>query len=249
LVFVNTDVQALAGWLENLMNAAEHHPEYQILCSFVLPETEGNKVRTLNAFGDAVRFPCPSTGDIIDSLFAVGGCFLIRRSWLDKLGYLFDPYYFCYAEDSELSLRTVLLGGRIGYVRSSKLYHFGGGSELSSERIIYLGTRNMLLTYYKLLRVQTFILLCSLNLTYKAIQFMRKRQTSNLISLVKGTLAFFFSHSRYTQYRRDFNEIKLRTDRYLLERLFYRSEREEKFFKRLYRVSSGFNPLIAQSKP
>jgi hypothetical protein len=233
LVFVNTDTRAEAGWLKNLVNAADEHPEYQILCSIQIPSQERNRIRTLNAFGDATLSPYESDSTVTDSVFASGACFLIRRSWIEKLGYLFDPYYFFYAEDIELSLRTVLLGGQIGYVRDSRIAHYIGGAGLLPAKTSFYATRNLLLTYYKLFRLRNFFRVFLVRIAYLAPRFLaRRQQLANNIGMVRGTLSFLATFPYYNRYRRVFAKRKKRDDRFIFERFLYRRRTERLFLKR-----------------
>ena len=237
LIFVNMDTKAEDGWLKNLVKAADSHPEYSILCSIQLPSQGKNRIRTLNAFGDPTPSPFESTLALTDSIFASGGCFLIKREWLNKLGCLFDPYYFCYAEDLELSLRTILLGGRIGYVRDSRINHFIGGAGLSSSpKMHYLATRNTLLTYYKLFAPDNFARIFPVNVARKFIKFLRLKQILNVVALFGGIMGFFFCSYRYRMYRNEFAKIKKRTDKYVFQRFFYKREIEKKILKKIYRI-------------
>lgn len=233
LVFVNTDTRAEAGWLKNLVNAADEHPEYQILCSIQIPSQERNRIRTLNAFGDATLSPYESDSTVTDSVFASGACFLIRRSWIEKLGYLFDPYYFFYAEDIELSLRTVLLGGQIGYVRDSRIAHYIGGAGLLPAKTSFYATRNLLLTYYKLFRLRNFFRVFLVRIAYLAPRFLaRRQQLANNIGMVRGTLSFLATFPYYNRYRRVFAKRKKRDDRFIFERFLYRRRTERLLLKR-----------------
>jgi len=233
LAFVNTDTRAEAGWLKNLVNAADEHPEYQILCSIQIPSQERNRIRTLNAFGDATLSPYESDSAVTDSVFASGACFLIRRSWLQRVGYLFDPYYFFYAEDIELSLRTVLLGGQIGYVRDSRIAHYIGGAGLLPAKTSFYATRNLLLTYYKLFRLRNFFRVFIVRIAYLAPRFLaRRQQLANNIGMVRGTLSFLATFPYYNRYRRVFAKRKKRDDRFIFERFLYRRRTERLFLKR-----------------
>ena len=233
LVFVNTDTRAEAGWLKSLVRVADEHPEYQILCSIQIPSQERNRIRTLNAFGDATLSPYESDSTVTDSVFASGACFLIRRSWIEKLGYLFDPYYFFYAEDIELSLRTVLLGGQIGYVRDSRIAHYIGGAGLLPAKTSFYATRNLLLTYYKLFRLRNFFRVFLVRIAYLAPRFLaRRQQLANNIGMVRGTLSFLATFPYYNRYRRVFAKRKKRDDRFIFERFLYRRRTERLFLKR-----------------
>jgi GT2 family glycosyltransferase len=233
LVLVNTDTKAEAEWLKNLVNAADEHPEYQILCSIQIPSQERNRIRTLNAFGDATLSPYESDSAVSDSVFASGACFLIRRSWIEKLGYLFDPYYVFYAEDIELSLRTVLLGGQIGYVRDSRIAHYIGGAGLLPAKTSFYATRNLLLTYYKLFRLRNFFRVFLVRIAYLAPRFLaRRQQLANNIGMVRGTLSFLAAFPYYNRYRRVFAKRKKRDDRFIFDKFLYRRRAERLFLKR-----------------
>jgi GT2 family glycosyltransferase len=232
LVFVNMDTEAENGWLENLVKVADEHSEYQILCSIQIPSQLKNRTRALNAFGHPMPNPHESRSAITESLFASGGCFLIRREWLDKLGYLFDPFYFCSAEDLELSLRTILLGGRIGYVRDSRLYHYVGGANFPSARMSYFSMRNVLLTYYKLLDARCFIEIFCAQIIYVSTRFFaRKKQLPQVFAMIKGFFGFLSSFNGYIGFRKEFIRKKKRGDEYLFERFLYRGKMENTILK------------------
>jgi GT2 family glycosyltransferase len=181
--------------------------------------------------------PYESESAITDSLFASGAAFLVRKRWLDKIGGLFDPYYCAYGEDLELSLRTILLGGEIGYVRESRIYHYVGGAGLPPSRASYLSTRNILLTYYKLLELKNFTRIFLVQMAYIVARlFARKQQLSNTINMMKGVIGFLSSFPRYTGYRRIFASNKKRDDKYIFERFLYRGKMEKLILKRgIYR--------------
>lgn len=239
LVFVNTDTKAEAGWLKGLIRAADERPGYQILCSIQLPSQEKNRIRTLNIFGDSTPSPYESNSSVTESVFASGASFLIKRSWVQKLGYLFDPYYVFYAEDIELSLRTVLLGGQIGYVRDSRIYHYIGGTGLSSVKAASYATRNLLLTYYKLLSLNNFSKFFLIRVAYLATRFLaRGQQLANNIGMVNGTLRFLATFPYYNRYRRVFAKRKKIDDKFIFERFLYKRRIEKSFLKKgLYTCS------------
>jgi len=237
LVFVNMDTKAESDWLKSLVDAADKHPEYQLLCSVQTPSQEKNRVRTLNAYGGVTCSPYESAGKLTDSLFASGACFLIKRKWLEKLGYLFDQFYFCFGEDKELSLRTILQGGRIGYVRDSQIYHHGGGADFPSFRTASLASRNSLLTYYKLFLPKNFARIFLVEVLYVVLKLLvRFKQFKTTLGALKGVVDFFFSFRRYEEYRRQFLKIKRREDKYVFERLLYKRENEKKLIKKIYGI-------------
>ena len=84
-----------------------------------------------------------------------GGCALYTRSLLQQVyqqsGYIFDPDYFCYAEDTDLALRALLLGYRPAYADTARVLHKGSLSSGGPQNtfIFYHGIRNSLYNLVK----------------------------------------------------------------------------------------------------
>ena len=77
-----------------------------------------------------------------------GGFAVLSRRFLEEVrdlhGYVFDPAYFCYAEDTDLCVRARLLGRSVGYVDDIVAFHEGQASNAGryDEFILYHGIRN-----------------------------------------------------------------------------------------------------------
>jgi GT2 family glycosyltransferase len=79
-----------------------------------------------------------------------GAGFMIRRSVVDNLGYLFDESFVSNWEDHDLGLRCWLHGHIVLHVPELGLYHYGGSAYgLADPRRESQVFRNMLLTYFK----------------------------------------------------------------------------------------------------
>ncbi len=84
-----------------------------------------------------------------------GGCALYTTELLrqvhQKTGEYFDEHFFCYAEDTDLAWRAVLLGYRAAYTDNALVYHKGsvasGGP--NSDFVLYHGIRNSLFVLVK----------------------------------------------------------------------------------------------------
>lgn len=77
-----------------------------------------------------------------------GGFAVYTRAFLEEVarlhGYVFDPSYFCYAEDTDLCVRARLLGFSAGYSDETAAWHEGQASTTGkySDFILYHGIRN-----------------------------------------------------------------------------------------------------------
>ena len=84
-----------------------------------------------------------------------GGCALYTTNLLQQVyqatGEYFDDRFFCYAEDTDLAWRAVLLGYRVAYAKDAVVYHKGsiasGGP--NSDFVLYHGIRNSLFVLVK----------------------------------------------------------------------------------------------------
>ena len=148
---VNTDVQLDPGWLDALVTVGEVHPEVGILGGLLLfaddPETVNSTGLTLDRWGRARDrdFSVPLArlqtrdGPVVG---VTGGAALFRAAALRRIG-LFDPAYFAYYEDVDLSLRAAELGIRAWYVSSARAIHgYGKSFGTGSPKQRYLLARN-----------------------------------------------------------------------------------------------------------
>ncbi len=107
-----------------------------------------------------------------------GGCVVYRRQLLEALqgehGYMFDPDFFCYAEDTDVAARALLLGFRPAYFDGVVALHEGQVSSGGgfSDFILYHGIRNSIWVLIKCVPWPV-LLLCSplILLMYTAIAF------------------------------------------------------------------------------
>lgn len=130
IVFMNPDTVADRDWLTNLIKPFETDREVSLTTSKVL--MYGDKSR-INACGIHTYFTglgfcrglnMPSTKySKPEEVSSVSGCsFAIRSEAFNKLNG-FDPDFFLYIEDVDLSWRARLYGYKIMFVPDSILYH------------------------------------------------------------------------------------------------------------------------------
>lgn len=147
---LNPDVVLEQGAIRRFVEHMELSPHIAVVGSNI--ETKGSATRYADTF-------------IIDGLISndekllagerfssapCGAGFMIRKSVVSELGYLFDEGFVSNWEDHDLGLRCWLHGYVVLHIPELGLYHYGasahGLADPRRESIIY---RNMLLTYFK----------------------------------------------------------------------------------------------------
>jgi GT2 family glycosyltransferase len=150
---VNTDVVLDPGWLDALVAAGEAHPDIGILGGLLLFADEPSRVNSTGLVLDWL-------GRAFDRDFGVplaelttrdgpvpgmtGGAALLRADALRRVG-LFDPAYFAYYEDVDLSLRAAAAGIGTWYASGARALHgYGRSFGPGSPRQRFLLARNHL---------------------------------------------------------------------------------------------------------
>ena len=124
-----------------------------------------------NALGDKnIEIPYIGTG-------------LIRKSIIEKFGYLFDNDYFFYGEDVDLGMRLRLLGCKIFYIPSSIVYHHGSISRKIHKPyfLTFLMERNLLRAFFTTLEIKSILLLLPYVLLMRFVAIIKNILTLKLM--------------------------------------------------------------------
>lgn len=131
LVFLNPDTIVSPQWDISLVEFLQKNPEAGLVTSKILVKGDPAKI---NAFGNMIHITgitqCndlfePSHNDHreIEQVLAISGAsFAIRRELFQELNG-FNEGYFLYLEDTDLSIRALLLGWKIYAIPDSIVYH------------------------------------------------------------------------------------------------------------------------------
>ncbi|BDG07191.1 glycosyltransferase family 2 protein [Anaeromyxobacter paludicola] len=150
---VNPDVVVQPGWLAALVAAGEAHPRAALLGGLLLLGDAPDRVNSTGLVLDRL-------GRVKDRDFGLpvaalrrpegpvagltGGALLCRAEALREIG-LFDPGYWAYYEDADLSLRAARRGFESRYVPGARALHgFGKSFGAGSPRQKYWLARNHL---------------------------------------------------------------------------------------------------------
>ncbi len=158
IALLNPDAVARPDWLEQLMSAADTHPQFSLFSSRLLADDAGT---VLDGAGDAyhlwglpwrVGHGQRAAGAFLEAREIFAPCAaaaLYRREVFEATGG-FDEDFFCYVEDVDLAFRARLLGHRTLYVPESIAIHIGSGVVgRHSDFQIYHGHRNLVWTWVR----------------------------------------------------------------------------------------------------
>jgi hypothetical protein len=127
----NNDAVADEHWLDELVRAAEAHPEAAIVTSKLLQYQRRDVFDSTGDFYSTWCEPFPRGRDQADrgqydtpeEVFGgSGGASLYRTELFRQIG-LFDEDFFAYSEDVDLSFRARLAGWRVRYQPTAVAYH------------------------------------------------------------------------------------------------------------------------------
>ena len=128
LFFFNNDTDAFPDLIRKLVSAIEEDERYGLVYAVQLPydsslDEDWYKKRSVgfSACGaDIYGYPCPALS--IDKIFYPDAAIFIKKEVFFEIG-SFDPDFFLYGEDVDISWRVHLLGYKIAYVDEPLFRH------------------------------------------------------------------------------------------------------------------------------
>ena len=115
------------------------------------------------------------------------GAGMIRRSVIEKFGYLFDKDYFIYAEDLDLGLRIRLLGMKTIQINGALNFHMHSMTmkKFSTRyKNTFLLERNLLTTLFKIFSIPTIVKLLVYAMLLRVLIISKDILTLNFKSAV-----------------------------------------------------------------
>lgn len=167
IILLNNDVIVDKKWLTELVKVAETSEDIGVVGSKIYYFDQRTIVNyaggSLDRFGIIRHVGSGSTDNTEintqrETFYALGAAELIRKEIIDKVG-LFDPTYFAYYEDIDISWLAWILGYKVIYAPKSFIYHKTCQVlNRQYDLIFYLNERNRLRTLVKNFEKKTVLL-------------------------------------------------------------------------------------------
>ena len=157
LVFLNNDTVAAPDWLRRLAGALDERPGFGFGTSRIV---FADNPAVVDSAGDGYLFAGGAfkrgygqrADDYAESreVFGACGCAMVMKRELFEAVGGFDPAFFIFYEDVDLSYRAQLRGARCWYAADAVVHHAGSGTMgRQSVRAVYYGQRNLEWTWLK----------------------------------------------------------------------------------------------------
>lgn len=167
IALINNDCVADTHWLSHLVASMKQDSSVGACAAQLLFSYDHTKINGIGIIMNNIGFAGDNywNKDFIplrsseETIGFTGGACLIRSSVLTQVG-LFDPFYFMYMEDVDLSLRIWKAGFKIITVPQAIVYHqYSSTAKRFPHKVHYYGVRNHLyfamkfFSFYKLVRI------------------------------------------------------------------------------------------------
>ncbi len=132
IVALNQDTVVASDWLQILLDGFDVLPDACLLAANQFPFSQSSRLSfpsdyvnnfEISYYGFVELHSYEIEDSYIKTNFASGGAFAVQRASLMDLGMLFDPAFFMYGEDLDLSLRVTRHGGTIYLVKDARVLH------------------------------------------------------------------------------------------------------------------------------
>ena len=154
---------------------------------------------------------------------------LYKKSILDKVG-LFDPNYFIYFEDTDLSFKLRLFGYTCVYEPTAVCYHYGGDKrDKNSKYYIEFGRRNIEFLFFKNMQGYLFSKYFLSHTAYEFVLFLYFLSIGKGIPFLKAKIQFLKSLGYLLQERKKLKAALIDSEKFKditrVEHYFLRTRR------------------------
>src|SRR5688500_380823 len=199
-VLLNPDAFAEPDWLEQLVAAAERHPQ---VSSFTSRQMVAEEPGLLDGLGDVMSITgIPYRGGYLNrdegqaregEVFSpCGAAMMIDRALFLRLGG-FDEDFFCYGEDVDLGYRLQLVGEPTLLVPDATIHHVDSASTggPKSEFAVFHGVRNRFWVLFKNTPGLLLPLVVPLHLMALVLIYLKKDNRPHIRLILRAVRAAF----------------------------------------------------------
>lgn len=163
IICLNNDTRVEPGWVTALVDVMEEDSRIGIAGSKI-KTWDGSLVEYAGEYFDPVLAAGGYTDEVDgerfsrvhDAAYACGAAICLRADMVREIG-AFDPGFFIYNEDVELSLRAWRYGYRVVFVPGSVIYHHRSPTAKNEAQKRARGMQNALSTIIKLVDLKTIV--------------------------------------------------------------------------------------------
>ncbi len=228
---LNQDAHVDADFLSTIVKYAESYPNIAIIQSRIMraqtPEQYNSAGNAMHFLGFGFALANGSVRNALASLeeqrgdlpmfYASGAGVLVRSSIIETIGGMFDPIYFMYHDDVDLSWRARLAGFDVGFANNSIVYHRYEFSR--SMKKFYWMERNRHLANLCNFRIGTLVMIApammimELGTLFFSFQsgWWREKIRSWIFFVQMSTWQYIFQRRRFVR------SIRARSDRGMLQ--------------------------------
>jgi GT2 family glycosyltransferase len=199
LVFLDSDTELKAeDWLWELVKVMESDESIGLAQAKVVLAKDKRRLDYVCTAIDALGTWAATYGlkedelkENFEVLAASSGCCIVRRDVFNEVGG-FDPDYFIYDDDTDLSLRSRLLGYKILLVPSAVIVHRGSVLRGINQRTVYHSAKNRMRTMlknYELRNLWWRFLVLSFLMSMVSFGFLVLKKLDEAKATMKGLLS------------------------------------------------------------
>lgn len=164
VALVNNDTLVDPNWLANMARRLDRDQRIAMVAGRMMDFHQSDRIDSLGIIFYKTGIASNRKDPDEPLLGPCGGAALYTLELLDRVsevtGYVFDPDFFCYAEDTDLALRARALGFECAFADDAIVRHRGSASSGGgfNEFVAYQGLRNSLFSLFKNLPTRFLIL-------------------------------------------------------------------------------------------
>ena len=236
LAFLNVDTVVDKNWLTELVKVAESSTNIGLAVSKHYYYDEPDLINFAGSSSDKFLQSHhiginQKDNELLNiqniTFYACFAAVLMRRDLIKKIG-LFDPIYYAFAEDLDVSWRTWISGSNVIYVPTSFIYHktgrILGQMSLRKKYLIY---RNKFRTLLKNYELKSLITICPIyvvkriGMSIKLILLMKRDAKDYIYANIKALFWNFINIKSLIKQRKLINQIRKRSDKFIFKLMEY----------------------------